>query len=109
MMRPVRIEVPCPWCGPVFIEPVDLHCEREPGGQLGICELRCPICTRTVFLPTTGFSVEAVRQMGAGGIDGIIPFELLERHRGAPLSWDDLVELQRALAGTLYPQEEISA
>ena len=35
------------------------------------------------------------------------PFELLEAHRGAPLSWDDFLDFHLAISAAPYPQEEV--
>lgn len=104
-----ELQAECPWCGEVSLEPTDLHCRIEPAGERGLCEFRCPICTRLVLLPATAKNAGALLEAGATSISGLVPFEVTEPHLGPPLSWDDLLDLHLALARTDRPQEELAA
>ena len=95
----VKVRVSCPGCGPLVVPAADVRCELESSGSKGICELRCPVCSTTVFAPAALAAVETMRGAGAGHISGSVPFELLEAHEGPPLSWDDLLDFKLALDG----------
>ncbi|MGH2674819.1 MAG: hypothetical protein ACRDH1_05335 [Actinomycetota bacterium] len=103
------IEAECPWCGQVQVEVADLRCEVEAHGTTeGLCEFACPVCTRLVLAPVPRAGVKTLRRLGAGPVRGAVPFELLERHPEAPLSWDDILDAHVALGRGCCPQDELS-
>lgn len=105
-----RIEAQCHWCGAIMLRPEDLRCAVDPrGGGAGLCEFACPICDRLAFVPSTQAGIESLSKEGASGITGKAPFELLESHAGAALSWDDLLDLHLALEVTSIPQAEFAS
>lgn len=88
--------VVCPECGPVVAPAGEFLCELDTGGERGICELRCPVCTVTLIVPAKPEVVETLHRAGAGHLT-LAPFELLEPHAGPPLSWDDVLDFKLAL------------
>lgn len=104
-----RIEAECPWCGLVQVEVPDLRCEVAPHGTTeALCEFTCPMCSRLVLAPVPAAGVETLRRLGAGPVRGSVPFELLEPHPEAPLSWDDVLDAHVALERSCCPQDELS-
>lgn len=96
MSSTLSVRVVCPGCGPVVVSASAMRCELEAGAARGICELRCPVCTAPVLVPAVASAVETMRGAGAGHMM-IAPFELLERHEGPPISWDDVLDFKLAL------------
>ena len=103
-----QIEVQCHWCGAIMLRPGDLRCAVDPRGEgRGLCEFACPIVYRLAFVPSPEAGIESLSKEGARGISGKAPFELLESHVGAALSWDDLLDMHLALEITSIPQAEL--
>jgi hypothetical protein len=102
------VQASCPFCGtvelpaPAFSCGVDLH-----GTRRGLCQFTCPACARLVFLDAAPVAVDVLLDQGAQVFAGPAPFELLEVHRRAPLSWDDLLDFHLAVSATPSPQEEV--
>jgi len=105
-----QIEAHCHWCGAITLRPDDLRCAVDPKGDgAGLCEFACPICDRLAFVPSSQAAIESLSKGGAHGIVGEVPFELLETHGGAALSWDDLLDMHLALAATSFPHAELAS
>lgn len=99
-------EVRCPRCkGSVRLAPQSLRCAAEASGTGGLCEFTCPICSRSALLHTTAGGVEAVLEAGGGRLPGLVPFEIFERHTGAPLSIDELLDFHAELDAICCPPE----
>jgi hypothetical protein len=110
MSAEADIRVQCHWCGTLTLPPSAVRCAQgDAAEQLALCEFRCPICSRLIILRTTPAGAEAARRVGAAELTGAVPRELLEAHRGPPLSWDDLLELHLSVSRTCCPQEELLA
>jgi hypothetical protein len=60
-----------------------------------------------VFVATVQAAADVLLAEGARPFAGPAPFELLEAHRGAPLSWDDFLDFHLALSAAPFPQEEV--
>jgi hypothetical protein len=102
------IEAECPWCGPVQVDVRDLRCEVTARGSTGgLCEFTCPMCSRLVLTPVHAAGVDTLRRLGAARVSGAVPFELLEPHPEAPLSWDDVLDAHVALERGCCPQDEL--
>lgn len=99
----------CPFCGEVTVGAPSLRCEHDPARPEGLCEFACPICSRLVLVRTGVPEVLALRAAGAGGIGGAVPFEVLERHGGSPVTWDEVLDARLALEATDFPHQELSA
>ena len=106
-MDDVVIRAQCPWCGPVTLKPSEMACAHEPRGQVALCEFSCPHCGRLVFIPVQPEHLGPLQSRGLQRPAGAIPLELLERHRGPALSWDEVLDLHLALRQTAYPQDEM--
>lgn len=101
----VRTE--CAWCGPVELPPVEMRCGIDPTSRgEGLCEFLCPVCGRLGYAHTTAEGVELLACEGATRVARGLPFELLEPHAGAPLSWDDLLDAVLSMASTALPQDQ---
>jgi hypothetical protein len=107
MQEEMNVRLQCRKCGPLLVPAAELRCGLEPVGERGICELRCPICHRIILIPAIASVVEALFRGGASHITGAVPFELLERHTGPALSWDELLDFKLALGSTPWPQCEV--
>lgn len=109
MSETPQLEAQCPWCGPVTVGPADLRCELHPRGELqGLCEFPCPRCSRLILTPVPPAGVETLHLLGAGRPPGPVPFELLERHAGPPISSDEIIDLHVALDRLCCPQVELT-
>jgi len=112
MRNRIQVRASCPRCGPILVDGGVLQCEREPGApsaSRGLCELTCPSCSQAVLFPTGPAVTQALFEGGAKHPSGAVPFELLEPHTGPPLSWDELLDFQLALARSPRPQLELEA
>lgn len=112
MARPtheVEVHATCRWCGEIQVGLDELRCSarlaEDPGG---LCEFRCPVCDRLVLRAVAAEESAMLLEAGARLLGGAIPFELLEERSGPPVSWDDVLDLRLALAGTRHPQVELT-
>jgi hypothetical protein len=103
----MEVQAECPWCGLVSLHPTQVRCEADPRSNEALCEINCPTCDRVVYARTTAEGVELIRTAGAQRIEGLVPFELLERRSGPPLLWDELLDVLTALDSTPYPHAEL--
>ena len=81
----MEVQAECPWCGMVTLRPKEVRCEADPRTDEALCEINCPVCRRVVYAKTTHAGVKIIQAAGAVGIEGLVPFELLERRSGPPL------------------------
>jgi hypothetical protein len=65
------------------------------------------VCARTVFLSTGHRATSVLLGEGARPFAGPAPFELLEAHEGAPLTYDDILEFHSAISAAPFPQAEV--
>lgn len=103
------VQADCRWCGPVDVATGDVRCEVPEQGSEALCEFACPICRRLILLATPPDRTRALWTAGAGRMIGPIPFEVLERHDGPPISWDDVLDFRLALEATRCPAREVAA
>ena len=102
------VQVSCPFCGPAELAAGALACGVDPeGSSRGLCQFTFPSCARLVFVGTVEAAANVLLAEGARPFAGPAPFELLETHRGAPVSWDDFLDFHLALSATPFPQEEV--
>ena len=104
----MEVQAECPWCGMVTLRPKEVRCEADPRTDEALCEINCPVCHRVVYAKTTHAGVKIIQAAGAVGIEGLVPFELLERRSGPPLLWDEVLDMLADLDATLYPQAELA-
>lgn len=100
------VEISCSWCGQVQLPITELRC-AVTDRALSLCEFRCPSCGQLVLRAVQRRQEEVPRQAGAAVLTDPVPFELLEPHRGPPLTWDDLLDLHLELSATRWPQDEL--
>lgn len=102
------VQVSCPFCGPAELRAGALSCGVDPeDSSRGLCQFACPSCARLVFVAKVRAAADVLLVEGARPFAGPAPFELLETHRGAPVSWDDFLDFHLALSATPFPQEEV--
>ena len=102
------VQVSCPFCGPAALRAGALRCGVDPeDSSRGLCQFTCPSCARLVFVDTPQAEANVLLAEGARRFSGLAPFELLEAHEGAPVSWDDFLDFHLALSATPFPQEEV--
>lgn len=108
MRNRIEVRATCPSCGPMVVDGQLVRCETEPRTPMrGLCELACPFCSQPILFSTAPDVTKALFQAGAQRVIGAVPFELLETHTGAPLSWIDLSDFKIALEQSSWPQEEL--
>jgi hypothetical protein len=89
--------VRCAWCGPeeLPLERVQITA-RSP--REGLFEFRCPSCERLNIRALEPADLSTLVEVGVSPGRGPAPFELLEEHRGPPITWDDLIDFHDAVA-----------
>ena len=103
------VEVSCPFCGPVELPAAAVSVGVDPdGSSRGLCEFTCPFCSRPGVLATDRMAADALLEEGARPFAGPAPFELLEVHEGAPITYDDVLEFHSAIAPAPFPQAEVA-
>lgn len=107
-MAAYEIRTDCPSCGEVAIPAAHHRCALADDEPLRLCEFLCPNCDREVFTPLSPPAASTLLLLGAAPVTGGVPFELLERHDGPLLSWNDLLDLHTSLESTRCPQQELT-
>lgn len=103
----MEVQAECPWCGLVTIKPQQVRCAMDPESDAALCQLACPVCLRLIWARTTAEGVTLILNAGGSAINGLVPFELLERRTGPPLLWDEILDLLCELEASAYPQAEL--
>lgn len=102
------VEVSCPFCGPVELPAGAVSVGVDPDeSSRGLCEFTCPFCSRPGFLATDQAAADALLEEGARPFAGPAPFELLEVHEGAPVTYNDILEFHSAISAAPFPQAEV--
>ncbi len=102
-----HLEAECRWCGTVHVATEDFRCAFKPGAPHGLCEFSCPLCSRPLWRGLPASAIKTLLLLGAGPIEGRIPYELLEDRSGRSLSWDEILDVHDALEQTCCPQDEL--
>jgi hypothetical protein len=92
-----RVQGRCAWCGPVTFIPADLQVHVGASGE-ALFEFDCPRCGRLNVRALDRRDVVALLVVGIEPVSGRAPFELLERHAGPPIDWDDIIAFHEALS-----------
>lgn len=104
------VRATCRFCGEVPVPVAAVRCAIESlSAAQGLCELACPICSRTLTFRTDAAVVGLLLLEGAGAISGSAPFEALEPHAGSALSWDEVLDAKVAMSATCCPQDELTS
>lgn len=90
------IEAECAWCGLVTLNIDELGCAVSEGNDRGLCEFVCPFCARVATKSVGLLEIKALVLAGAR-ILVHAPLEFLETKKGAPVSWDDVLDFRLAL------------
>ena len=99
------VTVTCRRCGPVTVAPALM---AVAGAGDGLFEFTCPRCARQVWQAADAGTLAVLRSVGVPEAPGAAPLELAERHVGAAISWDELLEAHRALTSHCCPQDELA-
>lgn len=108
MRERTRVQGRCPTCGPLTLLPRDFVCALpvDPEAR-ALAEFHCPVCDRAVFNPLTQPEAKLLMLLGADKAKGPAPLELAEDRSGPPLSFDEVLDLHRALETMCCPQAEL--
>lgn len=87
----------CVWCGDVEFALGELGVHSSGRGD-GLLEFACPSCGRLNVRALGGRELAVLDTMGARPSTDPAPFELLEKHAGPPIGWDDLIEFHQAIS-----------
>ena len=94
------IKASCPTCGEVELTPADVSlmvCSHAP---LSYYAFTCPRCTEEVRKPADDHVVSLLVSGGVPATVWDVPAEALEPRTGAPLTYDDLLDLALQLSAT---------
>ena len=101
------VQAQCPSCGTVIVKPSALSCGVSEADEAALCEFDCPTCRRTLLLPIEPIEITTLLLLGAHRADSL-PYELLERHSGPVVSWDEILEAHLQLEEQTFPQTELT-
>jgi hypothetical protein len=90
-------EARCAWCGPVPMDRGALVV-HVGGAAEALLEFTCPSCGRMNVRPLDPPDVLVLSAVGVEPSAGPAPLELLERHEGPTISWDDLIDFHQDMA-----------
>lgn len=86
------IRANCPTCGDVQLKAIDLVVRVCSDDEQGSYAFRCPACEKAVAKDASRRIVDLLVSSGVRLQVWRRPAELLERHDGAPLTADDLLD-----------------
>lgn len=101
------VQAECPTCGEVVENASALACGISELEEAALCEFPCPKCDRVLTIPVAPVDVSSLLLLGAHKSQSL-PFELLERHSGPAVSWDEVLDLHFELEGQPFPQQELA-
>lgn len=102
MTHDISFDASCPECGEVELAADQLWLVITTGPTPDHFAFRCPACTLHVRCPIDAETASVLAELvPVEEID--VPAEALERHVGAPLTLDDLIELGVRLARSDFP------
>lgn len=104
------VTVGCRRCGPVVLAPVAIRVADTgaDNGADGLFAFTCPMCGRQIWQAADAGTLAALRGLGAPPFTGAAPLELAERHSGARISWDELLDAHELMTRHCCPQDELS-
>jgi len=91
------IRTTCPLCGDVELRTGDVVVRVCSATHEGVYEFCCPDCRQPVIKPAQARIVDLLVSSGVRLSIWDPPAELLERHDGPPISYDDLLDFHFAL------------
>jgi hypothetical protein len=103
-----ELKVSCRGCGHVVVQSRDVRVTRTAAG-LGLFVFNCPTCHREVWQASDANTLLLLTSAGAQSLEGVAPLELLENHKGSPISWDELLEAHEGMLHHCCPQDELTA
>ncbi len=91
------IRASCPTCGDVELTSGDVSVQVCASNNQGSYAFRCPTCEVAVSKLAEPRIVDLLVSSGVRLSVWSLPAELDERHEGAPIGYDDLLEFHRLL------------
>lgn len=91
------IRATCSECGDVEMTTADVWVRVCDDDNQGTYHFRCPICAMLVVKPAEPHIVDLLVASGVAWSTWRRPAELAERHEGAPLTHDDLLDFHQLL------------
>ncbi len=101
------VEVSCPGCGPIVVGVSAMTCGISDADGAALCQLECPECRHLLHRPIDPNLVAALLLFGARRAGRPLPFELAEPHRGAAVTWDEVLDLHIELERDCCPHERL--
>jgi hypothetical protein len=93
------IKASCHECGDVELAVGDLRVRICAEDEQGSYVFRCPTCQMSVVKPAEQRIVDLLVASGVELVQWRLPAEIYERHDGAPISHDDLIDFHALLQG----------
>ncbi|HEX7095518.1 MAG TPA: hypothetical protein VF183_06530 [Acidimicrobiales bacterium] len=91
------IRASCPTCGDVELTTADVRVRVCINDDRGEYSFRCPICRMTVVKGAEQRTIDLLVASGVALDTWSLPAELNERHEGAPITHDDLLDFHHLL------------
>lgn len=101
------VQAHCPSCGQIETPAAAVICGISESHEHALCELPCPRCGRLLLRPLPPTEVSTLLLFGARRAGRPLPFELAEPHRGAAVTWDEVLNLHMELEGDCCPHERL--
>ena len=101
------IRASCPSCGDVELTSRDVKVLVCTTTDEGSYTFKCPSCLLAVSKPAESRIVDLLVSAGVGLTTWTMPAELDERHEGAPIGYDDLLDFHFALQQEDWLEREV--
>lgn len=103
------IRASCPTCGDVELTTADVRVRVCINDDRGEYSFRCPICRMTVVKGAEPRTIDLLVASGVALDTWSLPAELHERHEGAPITHDDLLDFHALLEDDRSLAEALAA
>jgi hypothetical protein len=91
------IKASCQDCGDVELAVDEVRVRVCADDETGAYVFRCPSCQMSVVKPAESRIVDLLVDTGVKVVRWNLPAELFERHTGAPITHDDLIDFHRIM------------
>ncbi|MFA5787540.1 MAG: hypothetical protein WDA71_11285 [Actinomycetota bacterium] len=92
------IKAACPLCGGVDLEASAISLRISPVPGASAYSFVCPECASLVEKPADGRVIQLLLSGGVRAQALDVPAEVLERHAGPPISYDDVLDFALAVS-----------